>query len=53
MSITERQFTANSIVVAWRAGNASPFVRAFVDLVRQAVPAGNDAARLTGRRRKA
>jgi LysR family transcriptional regulator, hca operon transcriptional activator len=38
-----------SIVVAWRAGNASPLVRAFVDLVRQAVPVRKDVARLTGR----
>jgi LysR family hca operon transcriptional activator len=41
-----------SIVVAWRAGNASPLVRAFVDLVRQAVPVRKDVARLTGRPRK-
>jgi LysR family hca operon transcriptional activator len=41
-----------SIVVAWKAGNASPLVRAFVDLVRQSVSARKDAARLTGRRRK-
>ena len=38
-----------SIVVAWKAGNPSPLVRTFVDLVRQAVPARKDAARLTGR----
>ena len=41
-----------SIVVAWRAGNSSPLVRAFVDLVRQSVPVRKDVARLTGRRRK-
>ena len=38
-----------SIVVAWKAGNASPLVRTFVDLVRQSVPASKDVARLTGR----
>jgi hypothetical protein len=41
-----------SIVVAWRAGNASPLVRAFVDLVRQSVPVRQDVARLTRRPRK-
>ena len=41
-----------SIVVAWKAGNASPLVRAFVDLVRQSVSARKDVRRLTGRRRK-
>ncbi|HET9267604.1 MAG TPA: LysR substrate-binding domain-containing protein [Vicinamibacterales bacterium] len=38
-----------SIVAAWKAGNASPLVRTFVDLVRQSVPARQDVARLTGR----
>jgi LysR family transcriptional regulator, hca operon transcriptional activator len=41
-----------SIVAAWKAGNASPIVRAFMDLVRQAIPARQDVARLTGRSRK-
>jgi hypothetical protein len=52
-----------SIVVAWRTGNASPLVRAFVDLVRQCAGdrpgAGRapkkgpkDVRRLTGRRTK-
>jgi LysR family hca operon transcriptional activator len=41
-----------SIVVAWKAGNASPLVRAFVDLVRQSTSTRKDVARLTGRRRK-
>jgi len=41
-----------SIVIAWKAGNASPLVRTFVDLVRQSVPIGKDVARLTGRPRK-
>jgi DNA-binding transcriptional LysR family regulator len=36
-----------SIVIAWNAGNSSPLVRTFVDLVRQSVPKGKDAARLT------
>jgi hypothetical protein len=41
-----------SIVIAWKAGNASPVVRAFVDLVRQSVSARQarkDVQRLTGR----
>jgi len=37
-----------SIVVAWKSGNASPLVRVFVDLVRQSMSIGKDAARLTG-----
>jgi hypothetical protein len=41
-----------SIVVAWKAGNTSPLVRTFVDLVQHSVPGGKDVARLTGRRRK-
>ena len=41
-----------SIVVAWKAGNASPLVRTFVDLVRQSMPIRKDVARLTGRPRK-
>jgi LysR family hca operon transcriptional activator len=41
-----------SIVVAWKAGNASPLVRTFVDLVRQSTPIRKDVARLTGRPKK-
>ena len=41
-----------SIVLAWKAGNASPLVRTFVDLVRQSVSHRKDVPRLTGRRRK-
>jgi hypothetical protein len=41
-----------SIVIAWKAGNPSPLVRTFVDLVQQSVPNGKDVTRLTGRRRK-
>jgi hypothetical protein len=41
-----------SIVVAWKAGNTSPLVRAFVDLVRQSMSVTKDVARLTGRSRK-
>jgi DNA-binding transcriptional LysR family regulator len=41
-----------SIVVAWKAGNASPLVRVFVDLVRQSMSIRKDVARLTGRPRK-
>jgi hypothetical protein len=37
-----------SIVVAWKASNASPLVRAFVDLVQDSVSARKDVARLTG-----
>ena len=38
-----------SVVVAWKAGNASPLVAAFVDLVRQCVGNSKDAPRLTKR----
>jgi LysR family hca operon transcriptional activator len=41
-----------SIVVAWKAGNPSPLVRTFVDLVRQSVSIGKDVPRLTSRPRK-
>jgi DNA-binding transcriptional LysR family regulator len=41
-----------SIVIAWKTGNASPLVRAFVDLVRQSASAKQDVERLTGRARK-
>jgi DNA-binding transcriptional LysR family regulator len=41
-----------SIVLAWKAGSASPLVRAFVDLVRQSVSHRKDVRRLTGGRRK-
>ena len=41
-----------SIVIAWKTGNASPLVRAFVDLVGQSLSVRKDAARLTGRSRK-
>ena len=41
-----------SIVVAWKAGNPSPLVHAFVDLVRQSLSVRKDVRRLTGRRRK-
>ena len=41
-----------SIVVAWRTGNGSPLVRAFVDLVRHATLRTKDAERLTSRVRK-
>jgi len=41
-----------SIVVAWRTGNGSPLVRAFVDLVRQATLRTKDVGRLTNRPRK-
>jgi DNA-binding transcriptional LysR family regulator len=41
-----------SIVIAWKAGNSSPLVRTFVDLVRQSMANGKDVARLTGRARK-
>jgi LysR family transcriptional regulator, hca operon transcriptional activator len=43
---------AVSIVVAWKRGNGSPLVRAFLDLVRQAAPRPKDVPRLTGRPRK-
>jgi DNA-binding transcriptional LysR family regulator len=38
-----------AIVAAWRAGNTSPLVRAFVDLVRQSVSHRKDVTRLTRR----
>ena len=41
-----------SIVVAWKTGNASPLVRAFVDLTRQCVGTSKDAPRLTSQKRK-
>ena len=41
-----------SIVIAWKTGNTSPLVRAFVDLVRQAAVRTKDVERLTSRRRK-
>ena len=41
-----------SVVVAWKAGNSSPLVAAFVDLVRQCVGGSKDVARLTKRPRK-
>jgi hypothetical protein len=40
-------------VIAWKAGNGSALVCAFVDLVRQAVPVSKDVARLTRRPRTA
>jgi LysR family hca operon transcriptional activator len=36
-----------SIVVAWKAGNTSPLVRAFVDLVRKCCSDSKDVTRLT------
>ena len=41
-----------SIVVAWKSGNTSPLVRAFVDLVRQCTDSSKDLPRLTSRTRK-
>lgn len=41
-----------SIVVAWKTGNGSPLVRAFVDLVRHATARPKDVERLTARPRK-
>ena len=41
-----------SIVVAWKRGNGSPLVRAFLDLVRQAVSRPKDVRRLTRRSKK-
>jgi DNA-binding transcriptional LysR family regulator len=41
-----------SIVLGWKAGNAAPLIRAFVDLVRQSMSLRKDVRRLTGRRRK-
>jgi DNA-binding transcriptional LysR family regulator len=41
-----------SIVLAWKSGNPSPLVRAFVDLVRESTTRRKDVRRLTVRRRK-
>jgi len=41
-----------SIVVAWKSGNTSPLVRAFVDLVRQCTDSSKDVLRLQRRTRK-
>lgn len=41
-----------SVVVAWKAGNPSPLVSSFVDLVRQCVGNSKDVARLKKRPRK-
>jgi LysR family transcriptional regulator, hca operon transcriptional activator len=41
-----------SIVAAWKRGNGSPLVRAFLDLVRQAASRPKDVRRLTGRSTK-
>src|SRR5687767_15267999 len=41
-----------SIVVAWKAGNTSPLIRAFVDLVRQSASHRKDVGRLTRRPKK-
>jgi LysR family hca operon transcriptional activator len=41
-----------SVVIAWKAGNASPLVAAFVDLVRQCVGNSKDVSRLPKRPRK-
>jgi LysR family hca operon transcriptional activator len=41
-----------SIVVAWKRGNGSPLVRAFLDLVRQAASRPKDVRRLTRRSKK-
>ena len=41
-----------SIVVAWKMGNTSPLVSAFVDLVYHCVGNSKDVARLTHRRTK-
>jgi LysR family hca operon transcriptional activator len=38
-----------SIVVAWKSGNASPLVRAFIDLTRQCRDTSKDVPRLTRR----
>jgi LysR family hca operon transcriptional activator len=38
-----------SIVLAWKSGNSSPLVRAFVDLVRQCCSQSKDVKRLTTR----
>lgn len=41
-----------SIVVAWKSGNTSPLVRAFVDLVRKCCGNSKDVRRLTNQPRK-
>jgi LysR family hca operon transcriptional activator len=41
-----------SIVVAWKSGNTSPLVRAFVDLVRKCCGNSKDVRRLTKQRKK-
>ena len=41
-----------SVVVAWKSGNTSPLVRAFVDLARQCCGNLKDVPRLTNRPRK-
>jgi LysR family hca operon transcriptional activator len=41
-----------SIVVAWKSGNSSPLVRAFVDLARQGRDTSKDVPRLTRRSTK-
>jgi LysR family hca operon transcriptional activator len=41
-----------SVVIAWKAGNASPLVAAFVDLVRQCVGNSKAVSRLPKRPRK-
>jgi LysR family hca operon transcriptional activator len=41
-----------SIVVAWKSGNTSPLVRAFVDLVRKCCSNSKDVRRLTKQRKK-
>jgi LysR family hca operon transcriptional activator len=41
-----------SIVVAWKSGNTSPLVRAFVDLVRKSCGNSKDVRRLTQQRKK-
>jgi LysR family hca operon transcriptional activator len=40
-----------SIVVAWKSGQTSPLIRAFVDLVRQSCSAPGEGPRSHGRRR--
>jgi len=41
-----------SIVIAWKSGNTSPLVRAFVDLVRKSCGGPGVAAHTNGRRRR-
>jgi LysR family hca operon transcriptional activator len=41
-----------SIVVAWKSGNSSPLLRAFVDLVRKCCGDSKDVRRLTKQRKK-